>query len=287
MNLKVILVFLSLVIGVIAIISMALNPVPNHFEPFTSDADMWYDILETYPDYYEMNDVEKTTALRMWAADHMYRSWWEDLYDHDQFISMRPYQTFNHFSTYHEEKAGVMCYGFALVLQKLYAYAGFKSYLYSYGFDDCCHALNLVWVRHPDTGEWVLIYHDPFFDSTVTWQNGTVMTFHEMLEEIRAERYENLVLVHEPAKPYIDYVGAVDAVFPKGYRVDKVVDLDEDTTLYRIWGMNEEYYFNDRGWIEGRERAFGSADINDWALFQYPREPVHPDIRAIVQEGLT
>lgn len=225
------------------------------FEPFDSDEDMWDNIMAAYPTYDTMTDLQKTTALRTWASQHMYVSGNVNVYDHQKFDNLHPYRIFNHFSRFHNGNAGVMCSGYAHALCVLYSYAGFPSLKYDYGSDGCSHSVTLV--RIMDNREPKIIVQDAYFDYYYAWPNGTAMSVYDIFAEVEARRYENVVPVYEKT---IDYLVAVplDATAQKVFGVELVAEIDHDSVIYRYWYTPENYLANPR-YVAAKNAAYGET----------------------------
>lgn len=228
---------------------------PPFFEPFASDEDMWANIMAAYPTYDTMTDLQKTTALRTWASQHMYVSGPVNVYNHNLFDNEHPYLIFNHFSAFHNGEAGVMCTGYAHALCVLYDYAGFPSLKYDYGGDGCSHSVTLV--RIIDEDEPKIIVQDSYFDYYYAWPNGTAMSVYEVFAEVGAARYDNIVPVYDGA---IDYLVAVpiDATDREVFGVEMVDEIDHDTVIYRYWYTPENYLTNPR-YVAAKNAAYGEA----------------------------
>lgn len=232
------------------------------FEPFDSDEDMWGNIMAAYPTYDAMTDLEKTTALRTWASQHMYVSGNINVYAHNKFDNLHPYRIFNHFSRFHNGNAGVMCAGYAHALCVLYNYAGFPSLKYDYGGDGCSHSITLV--RIIDNGDPKIIVQDAYFDYYYTWPNGTAISIYDIFAEVEAGRYENVVPVYEKTVDY--YVTApISDSAREIFGVEQVVTIDHDTVVYRFWYTPENYQTSKK-YITHRDAFLGTEEANDLDL---------------------
>lgn len=254
-----VIVLLAALIGT-SIQIAGLNPFtstssePPFFEPFTSDDDMWANIMAAYPNYENMTDLQKTTALRTWASQHMYVSGNVNVYDHQKFDNQQPYVNFNHFSKFHNGNAGVMCSGYAHALCVLYDYAGFTTIKYDYGGDGCSHSVTLV--RIMDDGIPKIIVQDVYFDYYYAWPNGTAISVYDILTEVESHRYENVVPIYEKTVDYGVFV-PLTADW-KVYGVEKVEEIDKDSVIYRFWYTPENYLTNPR-YIAAKNAAYGEA----------------------------
>ena len=222
----------------IVILPAVYDDEPPFFEPFASDDDMWANIMAAYPSYDTMTDLQKTTALRTWASQHLYVSGPVNVYNHNLFDNEHPYLIFNHFAKFHNGEAGVMCSGHAHALSVLYNYAGFPSLKYDYGGDGCSHSITLV--RIMDVGEPTIIVQDAYFDYYYAWPNGTIMSVYDVFAEVNASRYDNIVPVYEKTIDYGVFV-PFDGSMEQRYGVEHVTDIDRDSVIYRFWYTPEEY----------------------------------------------
>jgi len=238
------------------------NKEPVFFEPFDSDEDMWANIMAAYPTYTTMTDLQKTTALRTWASQHIYRSGSTHIYNHENFDNQHPYKIFNHFSVFHNGEAGVMCSGHAHALCVLYSYAGFPTMIYDYGGDVCSHSITLV--RIMDNGEPKMIVQDLYFDYYYAWPNGTAMSIYDVFAEVNAERYDTIVPVYEKT---VDYI-VTDSHKEEALRVfgpRYVQKIDHDTVIYRYWYTPENYYNQSTIYKTSKQTLFGD-DVTDLDL---------------------
>ena len=263
---------------------------PTFFEPFTSDDDMWANIMAAYPNYDTMTDLQKTTALRTWASQHLYVSGPVNVYDHNLFDNDHPYLVFNHFSTFHNDNAGVMCTGYAHALCVLYDYAGFPSLKYDYGSDGCSHSVTLV--RIIDSGAQKIIVQDAYFDYYYAWPNGTVMSVYEAFAEVDAARYDNIVPVYDGA---IDYLVAtpLDEDARAVFGVELVEVIDHDSVVYRYWYTQYNYYKSTK-YANSRDEYLGNDGANDLKLLTEQRnivyfasgEPTFPNDFSVLESDL-
>ena len=231
------------------------------FEPFDSDEDMWSNIIAAYPNYDAMSDLQKTTALRTWASQHMYVSGNVNVYDHQKFDNRHPYRIFNHFSTFHNGNAGVMCSGYAHALCVLYAYAGFPALKYDYGGDGCSHSVTLV--RIMDDGEPKIIVQDAYFDYYYAWPDGTAMSVYEAFDEVRANRYDNIVPVYERSMDYLVATPLSEEAI-RVFGVECIKKIDHDSVIYRYW-YTPENYLTSPAYLSARRTVYGN-DATDLDL---------------------
>ena len=242
------------------------------FEPFDSDEDMWSNIMAAYPNYDAMTDLQKTTALRTWASQHMYVSGNVNVYDHGKFDNRHPYKIFNHFSTFHNGNAGVMCSGYAHALCVLYAYAGFPALKYDYGGDGCSHSVTLV--RIMEGGEPKIIVQDAYFDYYYAWPNGTAMSVYDIFDEVRANRYDNIVPVYEKTVDYLVATPLSEEAI-RVFGVEYIKKIDHDSVIYRYWYTPENYLTNP-SYISARRAAYGD-EATDLDLIIEKRLILHFD----------
>jgi hypothetical protein len=265
------------IIGIIVVVTVThlLSPVPvaspvdqhdlTFFTPFANNTDMWDQIMQAYPDYATMTDLQKTTALRTWASLHLYSSGWVNLFDHVSLNYEPPYVVFNHFSTFTNGNAGVMCAGYAHALCSLYQYAGFPAWYYDYADGQCAHAVTLVLINQPETGGKTVIYQDAYFDLYPAWPNGTAMSLFDLINETQHRRYENIVAVEAPVLDYGVWAPRADYDI---FNFQPVMMFDEDSTLYHFW-FNIDTFHKLPWYIESRDAFLNETNANDWDLVQY------------------
>jgi len=165
--------------------------------PRDTDADLKQRILLEFPNWTNMTDWERVTALRHWAAVRIDLSSESLLLTKNKSFSFYAQSVSTIFQAFENNMGGVWCGGAAWTLMLLYQLFGYESHYLGSGIESYdTHAETLVNIDAG--GSRVVSVQDAYFDIGYANQDGRPLDYFRMLSILRSHGDKEIQIVPPP-----------------------------------------------------------------------------------------
>lgn len=180
----------------------------------------------------DLSPFEKVQRLRGWVCRNTPRAplgVGMHLSD-DEALGYYGMSASNLYKAFGEYVGGAMCHDIAYALVKVYELFGFPAFIYNMGIENSLktHAVTVVTI---DESGSQMVVQDPYYNLTITRDDGTPVDFIEMLVLLNQRRHDVLRIGFDEDGEH-DYIAPKDSTseliaLPDYYNMDTLLQLSD------------------------------------------------------------